>query len=593
MAQGEATLSLAHTLDAAETIPYLLVVESGSASMVPLADGDLLIGRTSEAHIRLGDQGCSRRHARLTVEGGLVRLIDLGSHNGTRVNGAAVREPRLLSSSDVIAIGEARLILQCGPRPLEPRPILDPRALRQRLVEEVARAVRYERPFTLVAVDLGNAVADGRALLAALDRELRIIDVVAREGDAQLVVLLPELPAEPGAAVAERMVAALTVLAPAARAGAASCPADGCRPDPLLAAARAAATLARPGRVTRAGDCATRIALGPTTALVADPAMIQVFELLRRLAASDLSVLIAGETGAGKENAAQALHHWSARADRPLVSINCATLPDTLVESELFGHEKGAFSGAAAAKPGRLETADGGTVFLDEVGELSPAAQAKLLRVLETRRIQRLGGLKEHAIDIRVVAATNRDLEAEVRAGRFREDLYFRLGAAKVNLPPLRARPRDLALLARLFLDEARRAAEQAPMSLSAAAMEALTSYRWPGNVRELKNEMRVVAATVSDTVVEPWHLPERICAAPPAAAAVAVSAIVAEDAAGAPARFRPIADELRELERRRMDEALAATGGVQTRAAELIGMPIRTFSMKLRQYGLEHRRAR
>ncbi|HEY5946155.1 MAG TPA: sigma-54 dependent transcriptional regulator [Kofleriaceae bacterium] len=307
---------------------------------------------------------------------------------------------------------------------------------------------------------------------------------------------------------------------------------------------------------------------------VADPAMMRAYQLIARLARSDLSVLISGETGVGKEHVAHALHQGSRRAPNKLVALNCAALPDALVESELFGYERGAFSGAAMAKPGLLEEADGGTLFLDEVGELSLAAQAKLLRALERRRISRLGGLRDIAVDVRLVAATNRKLEDEVCAGRFRHDLLYRLNAATVSIPPLRARPSEIPLLAQLFLDRAR--VDWPPLAISTATHGRLARHGWPGNVRELKNVMEFVAVTVDRGTIEPFHLP------PPLGDATG------ELPAPEPARsFRPVAEELRELERRRMVEALAAARGVQKRAATLIAMPLRTFAMKAKQYGL------
>jgi two-component system response regulator AtoC len=279
------------------------------------------------------------------------------------------------------------------------------------------------------------------------------------------------------------------------------------------------------------------------------------------------------------------------------VVLNCAALQETLVESELFGYEKGAFTGAAASKPGLLEIASGGTVFLDEVGDLSAAAQAKVLRALEVGRLTRLGDVRERDIDIRLVCATNRDLEAEVDAGRFRRDLYFRLSAGTVVLPPLRDRPREVPLLARRFLGAACAKLHRSEMIIAPAAMVALAAYDWPGNVRELKNAMEFVAAVLVEDQVEVWHLPgkllgesERNDAGPWAGEAPrarpanggAESFRADADRLG----FRPVADELRELEKRRMREALDASVGVQRRAAELIGMPLRTFTMKFKQYG-------
>jgi two-component system, NtrC family, response regulator AtoC len=282
----------------------------------------------------------------------------------------------------------------------------------------------------------------------------------------------------------------------------------------------------------------------------------------------------------------QDLETWSARADKPMITLNCAALPETLVESELFGYERGAFSDARAPKLGLLEREHGGTVFLDEVGELPLGAQAKLLRALEAKRITRLGDVREREVDFRIVAATNRDLEAESRAGRFREDLLFRLSTAVVALPPLRHRPREVPLLSRLFLAAARARAGKTPLELSEAVLARLATYPFPGNVRELKNAMEYAAAIAEGDVVELWSLPDRI-AGPGASATPAAG----EHASQPPPRFRPVVEELKELERTRMREALAVTGGVQTRAAELIGMPTRTFVFKLKQYGIEAKR--
>jgi DNA-binding NtrC family response regulator len=501
-----------------------------------------------------------------------VSIADLGSHNGTRVNGERIGGVRSLGPGDIVTIGEALLVLYGDGGSAAARRLLDASQLRQRLDEEIERAAAYDRPLGLVTLSPGSAPWDRAAVLEALDGALRRIDLVGQSGDNLLVWLAPELDKEALRAEAEGVLATLAPLVPEVRAGLSCCPGDGTQAGALLAAARSAAGLAPVGGVEESARAATAMAVGERTILVADPAMLRLYELIRRLAQTDLAVLITGETGTGKENASYALHKWSARAARPIVTLNCAALQDTLVESELFGYEKGAFSGAAAAKPGLLEVADGGTVFLDEVGELSPALQAKLLRALEVKRFTRVGGLKERDVDIRIVAATNRSLEDEIKAGRFRQDLFFRLSGATVMLPPLRERPREVAALARAFLAAAGRPRAE----LATATLHVLGRYAWPGNVRELKNAMEYAAATAGDGAVEPWHLPERIGGE---------GADEPEAAAGP--RFRDIGDELRELESRRMQEALDAAGGVQRRAARLIGMPLRTFVMKLKQYGL------
>ncbi len=312
-----------------------------------------------------------------------------------------------------------------------------------------------------------------------------------------------------------------------------------------------------------------------TGVIAVDPKTRMLCRQLESSARSELNVLLQGETGTGKEVAANALHIGSNRSRAPMVAVNCAALPETLVESELFGHERGAFSGAHASQMGLFEEADGGTIFLDEVGELPLVAQAKLLRVLETRRVSRLGDAsRERHLDLRVIAASNRDLEEEVAAGRFRRDLYYRLAGAKIIIPPLRERRADLPVLAYSFLDEQRKKLAREPVSLDAAAMTLLLGHDWPGNVRELKNVMERCATGSERSVVcareLKTHLPNR------------------NTVRSGPSVFRPIDEEVRALEKDRMSAALDATQGNQKRAAELISMPRRTFLTKLKAYGLE-----
>ncbi len=532
----------------------LLVVEEGSSVSLDLPSvGVLVIGRSPEADLVLTDHAASRRHAEIRTHAGHVIVHDLGSHNGTRVNGEPLTGSRALVANDVIAIGEVVMVIYGGADEPPVRAVLDVAQLRRRLGDEVERAIEFERP-------LGVIVAVG-IRLETIAEHLRGIDIVGRLSPATLAIVLPELdPAATGELAAR--IAEQT----SARCGWTVCPGDGGDSNALLAAARAAADTAEQGTARSAASTVTTIEMDGRIVLLADPAMLRVYELLKRLAVSALSVLVTGETGSGKENAAYAIHHYSPRAGQPFMTLNCAALQDTLVESELFGYEKGAFTGAVGTKLGLLEAASGGTVFLDEVGELSLNAQAKLLRALETRRVTRLGSVKEREIEIRVVAATNRKLADEIKAGRFREDLYFRLAGAAVALPPLRARPREIAVIARALLERARPAAQ-----LSAASTAALASYPWPGNVRELRNAIEFAAATASERLVEPWHLPETVTGQPSSKAEPAAR------------KLRPIGEELAELERTRMTEALELAGGIQRRAAELISMPLRTFVHKLR----------
>ena len=326
----------------------------------------------------------------------------------------------------------------------------------------------------------------------------------------------------------------------------------------------------------------TELVLGETRVCVADPVMRRIYDLLARLAPGDLPVLLQGETGTGKELAALQLHHASPRSGA-FVAINCAALPEALVESELFGYRKGAFSGASATKLGRIEAAEGGTLFLDEIGDMPLGTQAKILRVLETRRITRLGDVDERPVNVRVVAATHRDLEAESLAGRFRQDLYFRLCGASVWIPPLRERRTELALLAEAFLVHARERAGRPGAEMSPAVQHALASHGWPGNVRELKQVIEYAAVTATGDRIELEHLPERMLrganpksSSPPASATAKTTPPAAS-----------LEVELRALERERMKDALSASGGNQSKAAAAIGMPRRTFVTKMKVYGL------
>jgi Nif-specific regulatory protein len=246
------------------------------------------------------------------------------------------------------------------------------------------------------------------------------------------------------------------------------------------------------------------------------PIIRRLLELVDRVAPRDTTVLITGESGTGKELIARALHYKSPRHERAFVAVNCAALTETLFESELFGHEKGAFTGAISQKKGRFERAQGGTIFLDEVGELAPSLQAKLLRVLQQREFERVGGTQPYPLDIRVIAATNRDLTEDVREGRFRDDLYHRLNVVTLDSPPLRDRKEDIPLLAQYFLQRSAERCKRQVLGLSPEAEEIITQYSWPGNVRELENAMeRAVVLGVSDWVL-PEDLPESLLDAAP-----------------------------------------------------------------------------
>ncbi|MCC6995350.1 MAG: sigma-54-dependent Fis family transcriptional regulator [Deltaproteobacteria bacterium] len=320
-----------------------------------------------------------------------------------------------------------------------------------------------------------------------------------------------------------------------------------------------------------------------------DPAMKPVLEALDKVARTSATVLLLGESGVGKEVAARAVHRGSPRRDKPFMAINCAALTETLLESELFGHEKGAFTGASERRRGRLELSDGGSFFLDEVGELKPEQQAKLLRVLQEKRFERVGGTRSLEVDVRWIAATNRDLGAMMAAGKFREDLYHRLAVFPIRLPPLRERPADIVPMARaLLLRVARDVKRGAALRLSPEAERKLAAWHWPGNVRELGNALERAAILADGEVIRPEHVWLEASAGAGAAAGGPAPAVAGSVgvAPRAPAELRTLT--LAELERDAVLRALESVGGNRRRAAELLGIGERTLYEKLKRYGVE-----
>ena len=322
-------------------------------------------------------------------------------------------------------------------------------------------------------------------------------------------------------------------------------------------------------------------------------AMRRLHAMIARVADGTISVLLLGETGVGKEVLAHTLHQKSPRASGPFVALHCAALSGSLLESELFGHEKGAFTGAVSAKPGLLESAEGGTVFLDEVGELPADVQVKLLRVIEERKVLRVGALRPRPIDVRLVSATHRDLEAEVARGTFRQDLFFRLNGIALTIPPLRERVSEIAELSRVFM--ARVSAQLArPLvpTLSPEALALLEGYRWPGNIRELRNTIERAVVLCSGPTILPEHLPlDRMRPAPPSAAPPSPAASVVPPSMAPSAG--PLRHEIEALERQRIVDALEQSAGNQTQAATLLGMPRRTLVAKLVAYNIPRPRKR
>ena len=582
---------------------YLNVVTSGLSSTHPLPDeGTVTIGRSDTNTIQVNDRSLSRQHAALHIgKDGALTVEDLGSSNGTTVRERLLEEkkPVKIAPGEVVDLGATMIIVQTRGQLARPRRLWAHDYFEARVEDECGRAEQGGKPFALVRVHCpGVEVVTQQVLF----ERLRPADVLGAYAPGELEAMLVDTSPEAALELIAALREAIGSRGSKVEIGLACFPRDGRNPDALFA--KASAHLAPAGAHSESG----RI-------VVADPAMHRLFKLVERVAVGSISVLILGETGAGKEVLAEKLHRLSPRVDKPFLGLSCAALTENLLESELFGHEKGAFTGASAAKPGLLESAEGGTVFLDELGEMPLSTQAKLLRVIETRQVLRVGGLKPRAIDVRFVAATNRDLEAEVARGAFRRDLYFRLNGISIVIPPLRERPTEIAALATLFLERAITQNGRRPgPRLAPESMALLQSYAWPGNIRELKNVMERAVLLCVGSKILPEHLPlEKIRASiasvdesmvkaprsprvaglptdPPTAAPPPAPPSYLSPGPGpgpGPAGNAPVREELEALERRRILDALATCAGNQTKAAKMLGMSRRTLLHRLDAYGV------
>jgi two-component system, NtrC family, response regulator AtoC len=548
------------------------------------------IGRSSKATIRIDRRSISRIHAAITISADSIVVEDRGSTNGTYVNGERITAPTHVNVGDALRFG--KVLAQVGGSrasvTLSPR-VVSLNEFEARIREEADRSVRFNRSLAVLTVSVPDTT-DEDALRTAVVRHLRRWTVLSARAKGRVDVLLPECPSEEARSTAKQILDALGADRIKARIGIAAYPDDVPSPESIILAAQMAMLSVEEAGIAVASGGTRTVHLGEREAIIAEPAMIRLFSLIERVAAAQIAALIIGETGTGKEIVASALHYLGPRSARPLVAINCAAVPADLLESELFGHERGAFSGAVDAKVGLFEAASGGTVFLDEIGEMSPALQAKLLRFLEEKRLRRLGATKEIAVDVRVVAATHRDLNAAVAEGNFRQDLLYRLGAIVLRVPPLRERPREIAALAERFAREAAKEAGRDEITLTDEAIAVLQSHDWPGNVRELRNVVMGAVMMANSPEIKASHLAWSV-------SGPQTSGEPNPDYGTGETKLTSgqlaLEDEIRELERRRIIEALEECEGNQTKAASLLKMPRRTLVSKLSALNIQVKRRR
>jgi DNA-binding NtrC family response regulator len=543
---------------------YLLIVGDGVLATEALpARGSVVIGRAPECDVRIEHNSISRTHATLHLDEPL-RIVDAGSANGTwvhdqRIAGGAAVGIRI---NEAVRLGNVTVIVQRRSVPIRAQRVRSHDYFQDRLEDECERAARHDAQFVAIHV----AVPEGADVQPLVAIALRDGDVVASYAPNELEVLKLDANAD----AARQILYRLETTLPDARVGAAWFPRDGRDASSLTSRARARAL----GDIAEPPD--------DSQIVVADDRMKALHQLVSRVAAADISVLLQGETGVGKEVIAELIHRHSARANAPFLRLNCAALTETLLESELFGYEKGAFTGAIASKPGLLEVAEGGVVFLDEVGELHQSTQAKLLRVLDERKVLRVGGLQPRRIDVRVVSATNRDLEIEVREGRFRLDLMYRLNAMSIIIPPLRERTAEIPLLSKKFAQAAAAKLGRPMPQFSEPALALLRGYSWPGNVRELRNVIERALILASRNAIDVGDLPVD-----------KMRAVYAASPTGS-TQPPPIAQASEEAdERRRVLEALETCAGNQTHAARLLGISRRTLINKLEKFALPRPRKR
>jgi DNA-binding NtrC family response regulator/pSer/pThr/pTyr-binding forkhead associated (FHA) protein len=568
----------------------LVAVGNGEAKTFPVVEGaELVIGRGYPSDVIFKDASISRTHAKLRIQDGALEITDLQSTNGVWIAGRCVREGKV-PAGEPLRIGNVTLMLQSSPSRVHGMDDYD--EIAHWLEREIARAQSFGRPLALMSLAYPSTKTTSATLQVPvwqrLNTSLRDVDRMGMYAPWEVLVGMPETTRAEALSIGASVAKGTDL-----RVAVAQFPEDGRTLDELLAAVH------KPRAARETVEAPAR------PAAIDSPAMQRVRQELQRIAASKLPVLLIGETGVGKELMAKQVHLQSPRSTQPFVAFNCASVPQTLLESVLFGHEKGAFTGADRTTRGVFEQASGGTLFLDEVGELSQALQAALLRVLETSTFRRVGSERDLTVDVRIVAATHRDLEALGQQGTFRPDLLFRLEGALIRVPPLRERREEILPLAQAFLYDACIDNGFGQKHLTKASQDALLRHTWPGNVRELKNAIFRAAVVATTDQVDPRDLPHRVTAAAPISASLTpgsspspslpppmLAVPTLPEAEASDGEQLSYKDKVRaQVDRYEYDliaAALSKHGGNQTAAAHDLKIPVRTLAHKMKELGIK-----
>ncbi len=580
-------------------IALLAAHEKGTKVVLLEPQVPVILGRMPASGVALSDATLSREHARFTLEDNRVTVEDLGSKNGTYAGERSVQKV-VVDVGDEVMIGAVRVRVQPLDATGESIGIDGEGRFRQQVEAEVSRAIEFRRPFAflmlrVVSVGTGEPAASGvRPFLDEVRRRLRPVDRIGLYGPDAVQIILPETGVEAAARMARVLAAPLARTETAFVVGVAVHSGVSVSVDELIERACKAARVAaldKPVEICPE-DSWVLSAQGDADNddIVAGARMREVLDVVLRVASSRLPVILLGETGSGKEVIARLIHEQGPRKAKRMVRVNCGAIPKDLVESTLFGHERGAFTGALQLQKGVFEEADKGTVFLDEIGELPFSAQAALLRVLETGAFCRVGSTKEIAVDVRVVAATHRDLEAMVEAGTFRADLYYRLGGVTIDIPSLAERGEDIEPLARRFLRLANDNNGRKVQGIAPEAMQLLRQYAWPGNVRELRNTIERAVVVARGSVIVPDDLPTRVRGAAqalPTKTATQASAMV-ETPPSIGEEAAPVRGKVQEYEANILRKVLEVHQWNRTEAAKQIGIPLRTLSYRMKVLGIK-----